>query len=140
MNTQTAGELGKAYLTALQAKDREAIVGLLAEDFILEMPCNVSGTNDKSDSWHGREVTRSKFGEAFQTIETIHFEELEFTQGCEPDTAFVEGRGVMKMYNGRPYDNRYVFRFDAEDGKIKRVREYLNPVTAAISFELPLPR
>ena len=43
------------------------------------------------------------------------------------------------MTNGRPYDNRYVFRFDAEGGKLKRIREYANPVTAAVAFGIPLP-
>ena len=46
----------------------------------------------------------------------------------------------MKMATGLPYENRYVFRFDAEDGKITRIREYLNPVTSAIAFGIPLPR
>ena len=46
----------------------------------------------------------------------------------------------MKMANGRPYANRYVFRFDVEGGKIKRIREYANPITAAIAFGIPLPR
>ncbi len=46
----------------------------------------------------------------------------------------------MKMANGRPYENRYVFRFDVENGKIRRIREYLNPVTSAVAFGLPLPQ
>jgi ketosteroid isomerase-like protein len=137
---RTAGELGKAYLEALQAKNRDAIVALLADDFVLDMPCNVSGTNDLSDSWHGLDVVRSKFDDAFQTIDVITLIDQELTQGTDPDIAFVEGLGVMKMFNGNPYNNRYVFRFDARDGKLKRVREYLNPVTAAISFGIPLPQ
>jgi hypothetical protein len=32
-----------------------------------------------------------------------------------------------------------VLRFDVADGKIKRIREYVNPVTGAIAFGYPLP-
>jgi ketosteroid isomerase-like protein len=44
----------------------------------------------------------------------------------------------MEMSNGRPYKNRYIFRFDVENGKIKRIREYCNPVTGALAFGLSL--
>ncbi len=46
----------------------------------------------------------------------------------------------MMMANGRPYRNRYIFRFETKNGKITRIREYTNPVTSAIAFGLPLPQ
>jgi len=56
MNTvseRSAVELAQAYLVALQAKDKQAILSILAEEFLLEIPCTLSGTNDLSDSWSG---------------------------------------------------------------------------------------
>ncbi len=140
MTTPNAAELGKAYLAALQAKDRDAIMALLAEDFALEVPCNISGTNDFSDSWHGLEAARENYDLTFRTIDELVYVDLEFFQATDANVAFAEGLGVMKMFNGNPYENRYVFRFDAQDGKLRRIREYLNPVTSALAWKLPLPQ
>jgi ketosteroid isomerase-like protein len=134
-----AAELAEAYLVALQAKDKEAILAIVTDDFELEVPCNVSGTNDFSDSWRGLEAAKAGWDSAFREIELLRYTDLEFTGGEDGKVAFAEGLGVMKMANGRPYDNRYVFRFDVENGKIRRIREYLNPVTSAVAFGIPLP-
>jgi ketosteroid isomerase-like protein len=146
MEGKTAGqsptpaiELGREYLRALQAKDKQAIFAILADDFVLEVPFNVSGTNDYSDSWQGLEAADANYDTTFRIIEDLVYTDLEFTAGHDPNVAFAEGLGVMTMANGRPYRNRYVFRFEADDGKLKRIREYANPVTSAISFGLPLP-
>jgi ketosteroid isomerase-like protein len=136
----TAAELAKAYIEALQAKDRDAIMALLAEDFALEIPMNTSGSNDLSDSWCGLEAGRANYDQAFQAIEVLKYVDIEITPGRDDRVAFLEGLGTMRMANGRPYHNRYVFRFDAEGGKLRRIREYANPVTAAVAFGMPLPQ
>jgi ketosteroid isomerase-like protein len=135
-----AAELAEQYLVALQAKDKDAILAIVTDDFELEVPNNVSGTNDFSDSWRGLEAAKAGWDMAFRQIEVLHYTDLEITGGEGGKVAFAEGLGVMKMANGRPYENRYVFRFDVENGKIRRIREYLNPVTSAISFGIPLPQ
>jgi ketosteroid isomerase-like protein len=135
-----AAELAEQYLVALQAKNKDAILAIVTDDFELEVPNNVSGTNDFSDSWRGLEAAKAGWDMAFREIEVLHYTDLEITGGEGGKVAFAEGLGVMKMANGRPYENRYVFRFDVENGKIRRIREYLNPVTSAISFGLPLPQ
>ena len=143
MNTATersAADLAQAYLTALQAKDKQAILSILADDFTLEIPCNLSGTNDLSDSWSGLQVADAKYEATFRKIEVLKYVDLEFIQSVDRSIAFAEGLGVMKMANGNPYRNRYVFRFDVKGGKIKRIREYLTPITSAIAMGLPLPR
>jgi ketosteroid isomerase-like protein len=137
---RSAVELAQAYLDRLQAKDRDGILALLAEDFALEVPCNVSGTNDYSDSWHGLEAAADNYDATFRKIELLKYVDLEFTPGRDPDIAFAEGRGVMRMASGRPYNNVYIFRFDTRGGKIRRIREYANPVTAALAMEFPLPQ
>ena len=132
-------DLARAYLVALRAKDKNAILSIVTDDFELEVPCSVSGTNDLSDSWRGIEAASAGWDDAFERIEVLQYTDLEFTGAQGGTVAFAEGRGVMKMTNGRPYENRYVFRFDAEGGKLKRIREYANPVTAAVAFGIPLP-
>jgi ketosteroid isomerase-like protein len=135
-----AERLAKAYLVALQAHDKPGMLSILADDFVLEVPMNVSGTNDLSDSWRGMDAASANFDIAFTVIELTRLTDLEITPGQNENVAFAEARGEMRMANGRPYRNRYVFRFDVADGKIKRVREYANPITAAIAFGIPLPQ
>ena len=138
---RTAAELADAYLTALQAKDMDAMLSLLAPDFTLEIPCNISGSNDKSDSWRGHENAEPNYAQAFEKIEVLKYADVEIHQSTDPSVAFLEGRGTMRMANGNPYNNIYVFRFDVdlEAGKIKRAREYVNPITFAIAMHVPLP-
>ena len=141
MNHQpTAEELGHEYLRALQAKDKAAIFAIVTDDFALEVPLNTSGTNDLSDTWRGLDAAGANYDTAFRIIADLVYTELEITPGSDPDIAFAEGLGEMRMANGRPYCNRYVFRFDARDGKLWRIREYANPVTGAVAFGLPLPQ
>lgn len=134
-----AVRLGKEYLRALQAKDKRAILAILADDFVLEVPLNVSGSNDFSDSWRGLEAAAANYDTTFRIIADIIYTEVEITPGLDPHVAVIEGLGAMTMANGRSYRNRYVFRFESENGKLRRIREYANPVTSAIAFGMPLP-
>jgi len=135
-----AQRLAEAYLVALQAHDKPGILSLLADDFVLEVPLNASGTNDSSDSWRGLQAASVNFDIAFREIEISTLIDIEITPGRDESVAFAEARGMMRMANGRPYRNTYIFRFDVAVGKINRVREYTNPVTGAIAFGIPLPQ
>jgi ketosteroid isomerase-like protein len=141
--TATAETLGREYLRALQAKDKAAILAILADDFELVVPCALSGVNDNSSAtWRGLtgpEGADINLDQAFEKIEPICYPDLEFTSGANPDIAFAEGLGEMRMMTDRHYRNIYVFRFDSEAGKIKRIREYVNPITWAISMGVQLP-
>ncbi|MDG2002019.1 MAG: nuclear transport factor 2 family protein [Novosphingobium sp.] len=141
MNEQpSADELGREYLRALQAKDKQAIFAIISEDFELEVPLNLSGTNDYSDNWRGLDAANTNYDTTFRIIQDLVYPDLEFTSGSDPNIAFAEGPGTMMMANGRPYRNRYIFRFDARNGKLWRIREYTNPITSAVAFGLPLPQ
>ncbi|MGB8363828.1 MAG: nuclear transport factor 2 family protein [Rhizomicrobium sp.] len=136
----TAEELAHEFLRAIQAKDKEAILSILEDGFVLEVPYNISGTNDLSDSWHGLEAAAANFDKTWKNIEVVRYADFEITAGKDANVAFAEALGDMKMANGRPYRNRYVFRFDTDGGKIKRIREYANPVTSVIAFGIPWPQ
>jgi ketosteroid isomerase-like protein len=45
---------------------------------------------------------------------------------CEGDTVIVELRLQATLANGRRYDNDYCFIFELRDGRIARVREYMD--------------
>jgi uncharacterized protein len=133
-------DLARAYIDALEAKDKEAILSMLADDFVMEMPFDTAGTNDLSNSWGGIETASVTYEENFAQVDFVRFADVEIFPARDPTVAFAEARGVVTTSSGRPYENRYVLRFEALDGRITRIREYLNPVTAAISFGLPLPQ
>jgi uncharacterized protein len=53
--------------------------------------------------------------------------EVEFERVLEAgSTVVVEMRYRATVVNGRPYDNRYCFLFDVEDGRVRRVREHMD--------------
>lgn len=130
-------DVALAYLDALQRKDLEAICSILTDDFVLEVPNNISGANDTVDRWQGIDVASAGYAWAFEVIEVSKYVDVEVNPSTDPNVVFIEALGDMVMANGRPYKNRYVFRFDLVDGKIRRVREYLNPVTSTAAFDRP---
>jgi ketosteroid isomerase-like protein len=137
----TAVDLARQYLDALQRRDPDAMGSLMAPDFVLEVPLHESGDNDpnRMRAWHGRDEAVANYKRAFAELTTVLLRELVLYPTDDPTVAFGEAFGEMRTTMGRPYKNRYAFRFDLEGGKVRRLREYCNPVTSAISFDRPLP-
>jgi ketosteroid isomerase-like protein len=138
-SASTSGDVVQAYLTAMEHKDKAELLAVLADDAILEMPLDVAGTNQTRVLWRGADGASTHYGQAFVDVESIKFTEVDICPTTDPDVVFAEAVGDMAMVSGRPYNNRYVFRFDLRDGKIRRIREYCNPVTSALSYGIPLP-
>lgn len=135
-------ELVCAYLEALQRQDPEALCALVTEDFVLEVPLSPSGNNDSGDAmaWRGIEDFRANYAEHFPTILTSQkLTDVAIRPTVEPGFVYAEAFGDMTLANGKPYKNRYVFRFRIRDRKICELLEFANPVTGAIAFGLELP-
>jgi uncharacterized protein len=45
---------------------------------------------------------------------------------CDGDTVIVELTNRGKVSNGKTYENEYCFVFELEDGKVRRIREYVD--------------
>jgi ketosteroid isomerase-like protein len=45
---------------------------------------------------------------------------------CDGDTVIIELTNRGKVSNGKQYENEYCFVFELEDGKIRRIREYVD--------------
>jgi uncharacterized protein len=45
---------------------------------------------------------------------------------CDGDTVIVELTNRGKASNGKQYENEYCFVFELENGKVRRIREYLD--------------
>jgi ketosteroid isomerase-like protein len=137
----SAIDVARQYLDALQRRDPDAIGAHMTPDFVLEVPLHESGDNDPNRirAWHGREEALANYQRAFAELTTTLLSGLVLYPTADPNVVFGEAFGDMQTVTGRPYKNRYAFRFDVEGGKVRRLREYCNPVTSAISFDRPLP-
>lgn len=56
---------------------------------------------------------------------------------AEGDYVAVEAEGFATMTSGRTYQPRYHFRFEVKDGKVRRVREYMDTMHAWDTFFRP---
>ena len=45
---------------------------------------------------------------------------------CDGDTVIVELTNRGKVKNGKQYENEYCFVFELENGKVRRIREYVD--------------
>lgn len=134
--------LVRAYLEALERQDPDALCALVTDDFVLEVPLSLSGNNDPGEAmaWRGIEDFRANYAEYFPTVLTSQrLTDVAIRPTVDADIVYAEALGDMTLANGRPYKNRYVFRFRLRDGKICELLEFANPVTGAIAFGLPLP-
>jgi two-component system, LuxR family, response regulator FixJ len=124
------------FLQAMEAKDRDAVGQLVAGNVRIEYPFDRSGCT-VDGCWRrfeGREAVLTGYVDpAFKRIGRIRWIEREMSLSKDGRRVFVEALGDMQLADGTPYRNRYVLRFDLADGQIAGLKEYLNPVTAAIA-------
>jgi ketosteroid isomerase-like protein len=134
-------KLVSIYLDALQRQDSATLGGLVTDDFVLEVPFDAAGTNDPRNalSWHGREDYLTNYCAIFPRIAVHRINNIVVRPTIDPDIVYAEAMGDMTLVDGTPYKNLYVFRFDFRGGRICRLQEFCNPVTAAVAFGRPLP-
>jgi ketosteroid isomerase-like protein len=53
---------------------------------------------------------------------------------AEAGTVAIEASGFQPLKNGNSYDNQYVCVFEFEQGRIRRVRAYMDPTVAQRAF------
>lgn len=134
-------DLVLAFFRAIAAKDPQDLVEALSPDALYEIPFSESGSTEPGA--HRRYVGRDQVVDfwmqtASAGTKNLGAEELELSITADGGRLFIEQRGNMVMADGKSYRNRYVFRFEFEDGKIKSVREYYNPVVSAYAFGRPI--
>ncbi|HVZ45801.1 MAG TPA: nuclear transport factor 2 family protein [Ramlibacter sp.] len=136
-----ARRLIRHWWTTVRAKDLDSLMTVLADDIVIELPFNESGRNEEGAfrRYQGAEQVRGFWSTAFKAEGQSHgMTDVEITVSADGGKVFVEGRGNLTMANGKSYRNRYVFRFLIEQGRIRHVREYYNPITSAHAFGRPV--
>ncbi len=131
----------KAFFRAIAARDMAALGQAVTDDAVYEMPFSESGSTAPGlfRRFEGRDAV-VEFWEKTSGggIASLPPEDVELSITADGGRLFIEQRGDMTMPDGKPYRNRYVFRFDIRDGRISHVREYINPIISAYAFSRPV--
>ena len=136
----TTLERTEALFAALESGNLETIEGMMTEEVVTTIPYSATGvtTEDAFRVFDGRPAVMAYFAGAIEFIPEVTFVTPVITVSEDGNTAFVETRGDMRLADGRPYANIYVWRLDYSEGRIAAITEYFNPVTAAIAFNRPI--
>jgi ketosteroid isomerase-like protein len=131
----------RAFLKAIAVSDMKSLAVAVTDDVIYEMPFSETGSTDPGGFRRyagAAEVVEFWRGMSGSGIKSASSEDVELSISGDGSRVFIEQRGNMTMPDGKPYRNRYVFRFDIRDGRVSHVREYLNPIISAYAFERPI--
>ena len=136
----SARDVVERFFTVLEARDVPALADMLTEDVTNTLPYVATGDTAAAAMrrFEGRAAVLGYFSGAASRIAEVAFRDTEIALGDDGRTVFVENHGDMVLPDGRPYRNRYVWRFEVENGRIASIREYFNPVTAAAAFGRPV--
>lgn len=131
----------RTWMWAVQTKDLELMGRIMSPDILIELPFGESGRSEPGTyrAFRGLAECLEFWRGAFAMEKEIRpFKDMELTVNADGSRLFLEKRGHLIMTSGKHYKNRYVMRFDFEDGRIRHVREYYNPITSAFAFDRPI--
>ncbi len=131
MNTpKTAKELLLGYLENINNPDKA--IELFAEDAIIELPYMAS--LGRTWQWQGKEAVHSFLKNIPKSFPGFEFQNIQVYIDT-PDQAFGEyDVHCTVAATGRPYNQNFMGRLVAENGKIKLLREALDMVQVAKSI------
>jgi ketosteroid isomerase-like protein len=126
------------FFKAVAARDATALAQSITEDAVYEIPFSESGSTEPGGFRRyvgATEVVDFWMATTANGPKSLGAEDVELSITADGSRVFIEQRGNMVLPDGRPYRNKYVFRFSIQDGRISHVREYFNPVIAAYAFK-----
>jgi ketosteroid isomerase-like protein len=125
-------------LDCIEHKDTEAVAATLHPEVMLAHPLSLSGNRNEAARWQGKDHVLGYFDGAFTMMGRIRFinRRVSIADGGAP--AFVQADGDITTADGRPYQNRYIFRIEWRGGRAIAIEEYANPVTFCQTFNNPL--
>jgi uncharacterized protein len=126
------------FFKAVAGKDATALAEVFADDAVYEIPFSENGSTEPGQfrRYEGSaEVVKFWMATTANGPKNLGAEHVELFITADGSTVFIEQQGNLVLSDGRPYRNKYVFRFSMNDGRISHVREYYNPVIAAYAFK-----
>ena len=131
----------RRYFRAVAEQDMDALAAGMTDDVVYELPFSETGSVEPGGyrRYEGAaEVVAFWRSVASSGLKSAPPEDVELSITADGARVFIEQRGNMTTADGRPYRNRYVFRFDIRDGRVAQVREYVNPIISAYAFRRPV--
>jgi ketosteroid isomerase-like protein len=138
---RTAVETAQEFIRAVEAKDFDAVEATLSYDarqlFMHSVrPTTEAGVADLIAGRakglcvadvNGRDEIMAYTEALFRKFTPLIWRNHSWTSSEKGDAVYFFGRGDMLVtWNGKPYRNTYVTRFDVENGKIVKMAEYAN--------------
>lgn len=133
----TAAELLELHFATL-VDDPQRWQTLIADDLVWELP--FAPTLGHPARLQGREQVLGHVGWFVAAVENFRFFDLQVHPGavaCEA-SAEIKAEGMIKP-TGRLYQQDYVLFVRVENGKLAFIREFFDPVRAAIALQAPIP-
>lgn len=119
-------KLMSAYQTLLGQRRYDEWIELWAEDGVLEFPYAPAG---RRRAYHGKADILAYMKHATGRVAADSVEQMRISPMLDPGMAVVElsikGRVLT---NDAPYNQSFVIFFEVQDGKLRRHREYWNPL------------
>lgn len=118
--------------------DPERWKTLITDDLVWELPfAPALGHPARLD---GRDQVLGHVGWFINAVENFRFFDLRIHPGASPleASAEVKAEGLIKP-TGRIYEQEYVLFVRVENGKLAFIREYFDPVRAALALDAPIP-
>ena len=122
MNT---ADLAERFLDGLTTRDVDQVMPLWNEDGVMEFPFVPEGS---PNTFKGVEAIRTTLASAFVQRPKMGFFDVKAYQAADPNLAFVEFKGDMTLQSGAPYNNTYIAKVEARDGKLVHFKEFFNPL------------
>lgn len=115
-----------AYQTLIAQKKWDAWIDLWAEDGVLEFPYAPKGRKAR---YAGKAEIKAYMSGTAGKVAIDEIADLRVIPAQDPRIAVVEVSVKGRAPNtGARYDQSYVTIFETQDGKLKRYREYWNPL------------
>ena len=121
----TTADLAEQFLNALTTRDVDQVMPLWNEDGVMEFPFVPEGSPNR---FEGLDAIRSTLASAFVQRPRMLFFDVKAYQAADSNLAFVEFKGDMTLQNGAPYNNTYIAKVEARDGKLIHFKEFFNPL------------
>ncbi|WP_460105493.1 nuclear transport factor 2 family protein [Pseudomonas sp. S3_H06] len=118
--------------------DHERWKTLIADDLVWELP--FAPTLGHPARLDGRDQVLGHVGWFVGAVEDFRFYDLRIHPGANPleASAEVKAEGRIKP-TGHLYEQDYVLFVRCEKGKLTFIREYFDPVRAAVALDAPIP-
>src|ERR1700716_3338968 len=119
---RNALEIAKAYITAVENRDRNAIDGTLADDVQHVFPLAAGGAENLQALFLGKEEVLGYIDSLFAKFASLTWPGAEWTLSEDGTRAFVQARGdAIVRHSNAPYQNTYIVRFDVNNDRITKI-------------------